>query len=491
MGTAIRGIVALVLAVLLAGCAGQPLRIACNGFAGMLQDAPNSRIVASIEADQQGPRPASGLDDAALVRHATALLRTNSYLQAQLLGITPEAAPLSMAEAAHRPARVPGPIARPIPTLLLSGGGQWGAFGAAFLEQAYRNNPAYLPPFGIVTGVSTGAMQALFVARSNEPEPRQASLRAMVAAYSIASEGDIVERGGAMAVVTRGAMARLDPLHARIIRTLCPPDEADGGCPMVVDLAQHRGALAFVGLVDAASGDFRYVLLNQLAASQLDQPGGTEAERQHRAAECLAGAVLASSAMPVYYQQVMVGSQAEGFRTYIDGGARNSVFLASMARLFSPAVLNAALAAPGTAAAETGRLPSGPASIYMVRNGPTNAQPMAGADQPWNALSAAKRSYALMVNQSEVNALAAVRLLQPTGDAFVITADGFDSPSWRAAALATPNAPFREICTKQNPDAMFEPQFMACLRQFGQFKAGYLRDGSPWLPVAEVAPAQP
>jgi predicted patatin/cPLA2 family phospholipase len=44
---------------------------------------------------------------------------------------------------------------------MLSGGGQWGAFGAGYLDQARRNGT--LPEFSYVSGVSTGALQSLFV----------------------------------------------------------------------------------------------------------------------------------------------------------------------------------------------------------------------------------------------------------------------------------------------------------------------------------------
>lgn len=502
----------MVAAALLGGCAGKPMRIECGAFAALLRDPPTSRVVDSISVDQHGPPPGPipplGIDDTDLVRHATMLLNSDSQFRNQILTqlSAAQSGALRIAEA-----RTPDPAALAqqggtLPTLLLSGGGQWGAFGAAFLDQAYRNNPDNLPRFGMVTGVSTGAMQALFVGQSNEPAERARNLAALVRAYAITSETDIVDRGGTLAAVTKGAIAQLDPLRARIMANLCPPGLADGGCPMAVQLAEGRGPVVLVGMVEAASGQFKYVSLNELASSQLNQPGGTRRQREHQAAECLAAAVLASSAMPVYYQQVMIGGQGQPYRTYVDGGVRNSVFLATMARLFSASVLNAAVAGlhsplavihpastvrEAAAPAPGSRLAPGPSSIYMVRNGPTNARPDSQTDQPWSALDAAKRSYSLIVNQSEVSALAAVRLLQPTGSVYVITADGYDKGGWPGNGLAGRDPTAGPPCEKQSADAMFEPAFMRCLDSLGRMKAGIVRGTGPWIPVAEAGPAAP
>src|SRR4051794_22654115 len=65
------------------------------------------------------------------------------------------------------PERIPPPsptaaLGGPDPAVLfLSGGSQHGAFGAGILEQWQNNAPGHrLPRFRVVTGISTGAMQA-------------------------------------------------------------------------------------------------------------------------------------------------------------------------------------------------------------------------------------------------------------------------------------------------------------------------------------------
>lgn len=490
-------------AALLGGCAGHPLMIDCDTFAGQLLDPPESNVLASIHTDLAPP---DEVDDEGLVNALTKLIQTDTALQQRLFSIM-SPAPLVQAQpnGDHGAQAGQTQSASGIPILLLSGGGQWGAFGAAFLEKTFQESPAELPPFAVVTGVSTGAMQALFLGQSNDPAVRSANLAAMVRAYTISDEHEIVNRRGNLGVVTKGAMADLGPLYQRIMNQLCPP--GPGGtpsnkCPMVVQLTNTENApTTLVGLVDAASGDFKYVSLNALARSQIDKRSDMPANRDRRerlAAQCLAGAVLSSSAMPVYYQQVMVGDADHGYHTYIDGGARNSVFLAKTARMFSSKVLGMAYASQAKLFQKrTGEVPANqvnaalvdiPSNIFIVRNGPTIARPADNTDQPWNALSAAERSYALLVNQSEVNSLAAVRLLQPRGRVRAITADGYDSNEWLRLSTTTVNSQFENVCEKRDSKAMFDPAFMECLRKFGAFKALLKRGSqkSPWIEISEL-----
>ena len=49
--------------------------------------------------------------------------------------------------------------------LLLSGGGQWGAYGAGLFDTLSRHSPdeLALPGIGVITGISTGSLQALML----------------------------------------------------------------------------------------------------------------------------------------------------------------------------------------------------------------------------------------------------------------------------------------------------------------------------------------
>ena len=478
----------LIAALLLLGaCAGKPLRITCSGFADRLVPLPGGAVIDDIQSDQGWHGTGNeviGMTDAALVDYMKEqYLARNSWLKPQLDNL----------RSAARQQRGPQAtaISQPFfswtsrPILLLSGGGQWGAFGASYLKEVHARTPSGLPDFRVVTGVSTGAMQSLFFGNWHNPESRAEALNEMYKAYDIDDESEIVKRGGLPALVSRGAMAQLGPLHERIIERICPKGAKE--CPVIkafqtkpADSARADGGATtnyvLVGMVDAESGDFKYVSLNALVDDQF-VPG--DADWQHRAAECLAGAVLASSAMPAYYQQVQVGDEKAGYHTYIDGGARASVFQALISRAFSPAVLVQAIQAAEPALSAKAAISAttdagGP--IYVIRNGPTSVVANEPTDKAWSGLTALQRAYAIMVNQSEVNSVAVIRLVQPKGELWLATADGYASFK---------NGKTR--CEKANKDAMFEPNFMKCLFALGKEKAAIVRDnGGPWISVSEV-----
>ncbi|MDR7915435.1 patatin-like phospholipase family protein, partial [Escherichia coli] len=121
------------------------------------------------------------------------------------------------------PAFLAAPSAPERPILLLSGGGQWGAFGVGLMNQLAENRQ--FPDFAVVTGVSTGALQSLFVgAGLDRQDGEGAAIRqALAAAYSPARESDIVDREGLQAMAAiNGALANLKPLRRRFEQRICP-----------------------------------------------------------------------------------------------------------------------------------------------------------------------------------------------------------------------------------------------------------------------------
>lgn len=376
--------------------------------------------------------------------------------------------------------------------LLLSGGGQWGAYGAGFLEALANGNPSQLPGPRVVTGVSTGGLQALFVgAHAAEPEKRW--LTELRRQYSPASEADVVKRGSWLGAVFKGSVARLGPLRARIEAALCPKaggrPAADpltlADCPLIEALASDRAPEVMLGFVEAGSGQLLFVSANEIARGTypVAGPDGVRSvtmpvrERQ----QCLTGAAMASAAVPVQYQQLrissiepVVGPRPRGVtdrssaKTYMDGGVRQSVFFALPQALFERAMVRAG--------ADAGADYSGMA--YVVRNGPTEARADVAPDAKADAFTAAMRGYALMVNQSEVSSIAALRLIWPTTPLYVTTADGYGTTFVDPAPEPGFAAEWKTCRSDMNlsggaprSGAMFNPDFMACLRAFGRFKA--------------------
>lgn len=375
--------------------------------------------------------------------------------------------------------RTPPPPERPV--LLLSGGGQWGAFGVGLMNQLIESRQ--FPDFAVVTGVSTGALQSLFVGAGLDRQDMEgAAIReALAQAYSPAKESDIVDRESMeFMAALNGAMANLKPLKHRFEQRICPavydaksPAGRAGVC-IVKTLRDAKGRKVLLGMIEANSGEFGYVDVQELLA-----PYGDGEEDLAKATQCLAGAALASAAVPVFYQQVRVDG-----KTYYDGGVRQSVFLASVADAQRAAAAMVReerarlLAERGLAAP---RMRDAAPEIYVIRNGPTWLPPdelappghAAEIDRKADALRAAQRSEAIMVNQLEVGSIAALRLSRPGGAIWFVSADGYRNytPTYDSSIRC---GPLKEA----NRKAMFIPAFMRCMMDYGRNRA---TGGEPWI----------
>ena len=368
--------------------------------------------------------------------------------------------------------------------LLLSGGGQWGAFGAGFLSGLYAQG--HLPRFETITGVSTGGLQALFMGMLGDPELADQGevLRELMRRYRPASEREIVDRHARKELsILTGSFAGLSPLRKRIHAALCDSVSTPTECLVIRRLARSKTDV-FIGFVRAGDGKFYYSHINELARRAYPYPARAtppaSIEALAEAQRCIAGAALASAAMPVFFQQVRIGPSS-GEATYYDGGVRQSVFEAQVASLVDAAVAERARNRMAIA--------SEPA-LYVIRNGPTTLSADVKADGKRNVIDGAMRAEAIVVNQLEVQSIADLRLAHPTGPIDLITADGYgtshpnpgDDPTLSGLPHFRP-AGGEEICVKDPPEAMFSPAFMACIMRYGRYLAG--RD-KPWIELSKL-----
>jgi hypothetical protein len=451
-GLTMRAALALLIGGLsLAGCTTTPMTVECDPFrTNFTKPVPRSATIAQIQADV----PPSGAAEAIAPDAGEAA----AYANLVALTLTGSAKLEQTGEGA---------------VLALSGGGQWGAFGATYLDQL--NTDGNLPRFRMVTGVSTGALQALFVGAAQAPgADAGAMLGQLVTEYTITDEDEVVHRGGYVGAAVRGSVAKLDPLRLKIEKALCRkapanPQTADD-CPLIKALGTDGAPVVLLGFVEARSGEMQAVNVSAIAQAAI-----TNKLSMKQAQQCITGGALASVAMPFFYQQVQVtsdipapaaaGTPDAGGRTltYYDGGVRQSMFLFesvdALARIESALSL-----APPSAAANA---PGAGRPVYMIRNGPTVAKVDDNADGKRGAIPTAERGYSLIVNQSEVTAIEAIRLRDDMPVMRVATADGYN----RAFRDTELQAGGREGCKKVKNGAMFEPDFMACLRAFGRFKA--------------------
>ena len=443
-----RKILLILLPLMLSACATRgAVDISCNGFVEPLpgksafrRPLPLSPLEKQIRGLDGEPDPMghgqteSGLLTRALYAYQQAVFRQDLY----------PSDPLKENPNLGTPA-----------VLLLSGGGQWGAFGAGFLSRLAEKGK--IPNFFIVTGVSTGGLQAMFVG-TDDPNRWDWLQRA----YRIDHEKDVVKRNSkGMAIVT-GSFAGLEPLRARVENALCPAGMEQDSCP-TIDALKTTNRQILVGYIEARSGDFFYSDVSQIA----------EDAETTDARACITGATMASAAMPVTFQQVRIGQNGE-YRAYYDGGVRQSVFAS-----FAEQIARIARASEtGMKLESVGDLP-----FYVVRNGPTkllNEKGSDKADRSADALTAAERAQQIVTNQLEVGSIAALRIQKPTGSIRFISADGWeDHPYTTRDGRDTTCGNIRAGLK----GAMFDPDFMGCLMSYGRTRADA---SSPWRELMEI-----
>ena len=318
----------------------------------------------------------------------------------------------------------------PVRMLLLSGGGQWGAFGAGVLSQLYANPKS--EPYQLITGVSTGAIQGLFAANGDWEEMRTE--------YLIKKQSDIARDKGDLGLVTMGANYDTAPLRKRLHDYLCAKDD----CERLRALAGKDRPTLFVATVHAADGELRIANLTELIRR------GLASTKPEAIEPCVTGLVMASAAVPAQLRPVRIDEV-----TYVDGGVRASVFAGVTARTLAEA-------ATSQPAVSLDVIRNGPTIVFRNRD-PDDAKATPPVDREPTVLAVGRQSYATIVNQTEVSSIALLRLLYPKGEIRVMTADGF----FRLAGCQRPD------------NRAFDPTFMACLVGWGETKAA--EGESAWI----------
>ncbi len=456
-----RNLLALPIFLLLCGClklGAAPLDFDCS--AATLKpywvEYKASPLVAEIQRDAAGD-----LEDT-----TAHMFAAESVTESSWSGAVPAPANVhdpiyaALMESANQQKILEQSAPKPVNVLLLSGGGGWGAFGAGFLKAYHEKHPTFR--FHAVTGVSTGALQALLVADGNYDELERQ--------YHIEKQEDLAKRSGILGVLTRGSLFNTTPLRQRLEGLICA---GPGNCPLLARLAAPGRPHLFIGVVEIATGTFKVVDITAMLRNVYLAADGTMAtnpdpDKVNKVARCVAGVTMASTAIPVFLRPVRLGDASAGtYSTYVDGGVRLSVFEANAAKLADQAQKDSRV----------------PVALYVIRNGPTvlragkripdstrfavDAKPDAGA--------VAMRGYSTIVNQSEVMSIAGLRLLHPDGDINVMTADGYRS-------LAQ-----RRCVKKTGDDVMFDKDFMDCLVDWGEEKA----KGYPWIKLSPIKASVP
>lgn len=350
--------------------------------------------------------------------------------------------------------------------LLLSGGGQWGAYGAGLLQGLHGSGSPQdpVPRYGTLTGISTGTMQGLFIAGHRGGYSR--AYDEMVRHYQPRRESEIVDRSPNWSAVIKGSVSGLKPLKALIETALDTPDTAN---LTLLEAIGRSDAPFYAGFVDFGANRLMTADMRRLARLPRSE-----------ARACVTAVALASAAIPMRFQQVRIrhreGKQTVD-RTYADGGLVRSVFMARIASALEEGTQRAA-AARGIHDVST-------PTLFVLRNGPTfveEARRRARLDgRNINAIAAVEETISSLVNRMEQDAIIGLRIDHPAGPIRFSTANGHDRFRWQPV-----DGPPQTGCTRRFDGTQFDPDFMRCLVAYGRLRAAE----GPWSDLPEALSAR-
>ena len=189
--------------------------------------------------------------------------------------------------------------------LAISGGGDDGAFGAGLL--AGWSERGDRPQFGLVTGISTGALSAPFAFLGSKYDAKLKKV------YTDTSADDIFQKRQLIAAVADDAMTDTTPLRDMIATFL---DKA-----MIQRIAEEYGKGRLLLILTTNLDQGRAVVWNIGAIAESGHP---------RSRELIVDILRASAALPGLFPPVMLDVTIDGKRyqeMHVDGGAIAQAFL--------------------------------------------------------------------------------------------------------------------------------------------------------------------
>lgn len=268
--------------------------------------------------------------------------------------------------------------------LVLSGGSQYGAFGAGF----FAGLPV-VPDYQIVTAVSTGALQSTLLFLANQPIPEdrrrpaymsrggnpRSNVEELARAYSIDAESDLLKVGGfgLLGGLVRGSIATFKPMRHTLELLISP------GTIHQIAAADAAGRLLLVGVTNVSDGKGYAIDLTELAGRVWKDPALMPLVQA-----CYIDAVIASSSVPLAVPPVSLkrAMQVPAPEIYIDGGARFGVFWTQLRDIVAKA---------------------GKVNVSIVVNQDLTAQPWLDDDERpvrrWTLIDLALRAEKVMENQ--------------------------------------------------------------------------------------------
>jgi predicted acylesterase/phospholipase RssA len=259
-----------------------------------------------------------------------------------------------------------GTASKPLRFLVISGGGDDGAFGAGLLVGWSARGDR--PQFDVVTGVSTGSLSAPFAFLGRDYD---GPLRRI---YSDSVAGDIFQSRAIITVLAQDGVVDSAPLRHMI------DGYVDAAMVDQLAAAYRAGRLLLILTTNLDQG--RPVIWNLGAIAESGPP---------RARELIVDVLLASASIPAIFPPVMINANVDGQtfqEMHVDGGTVAQAFM------YPPSFSLRRFAS--RAASEESRRPV----VYIIRNG-RFARPEASVER--QTLAIAKQALATMTTSSGVN----------------------------------------------------------------------------------------
>lgn len=325
--------------------------------------------------------------------------------------------------------------------LLLSGGGSHGAWGAGFLSGWRQQGDS---PFLVVTGVSTGALQATHAFLGDYDE--------LYELYTTSDDSSIWKSRFFLSLPFANSLRTVKPMRALLKRYI---KEAD-----VERVAAQAGKrLLCVGSVELQSGRLTEWNLTEIARRMSAAPEGSE-ERTYWF-DLYHEVIIASAAVPVVFPPVafQVGSDE---LVHVDGGVRASLFIAFRN------VLAAYDSLRSTALANDAGAPWQNAQVYMIVNGKLAVAPATPRDR---IIPVATRALSLVTAQTSFGSVYEVEFMLreredqtgkadtfasfiPDDQCVAMTALEFDQPGMIALAQAGRKNGSKPVWQRPDPNAV-------------------------------------
>lgn len=232
--------------------------------------------------------------------------------------------------------------------LVLSGGSLHGAFGAGFFKGLNG-----VPPYEIVTAVSTGALQSTFIFLANRPDPidpkdpgrrmfapymskapviarpGDSNLGDLELAYAIERESDLmkVSKLGYVGAALNGSIATFTSLKAALTGLI-----SDTTLVQVAEEAK-AGRRLFVGVANLDDGKGYALDLTAMVLDAYNADPGNPEQAVDRVRGCYVDALIASASVPPGVPPVSLtldmdpkGTHRTEHHMFMDGGALFGVF---------------------------------------------------------------------------------------------------------------------------------------------------------------------